>query len=98
MLLQTLGVNSVSWKIKNNLEKRGKIFKCKKNQVVILNLKLDTTKNVTAGIRTKAGKAIYSVSKERIIKNVIIEQAGDYVVFVRNKSGKTITVSGSYSF
>ena len=35
---------------------------------------------------------------ERIIKNVIIEQAGDYVVFVRNKSGKTITVSGSYSF
>ena len=32
LLLQTLGVNSVSWKIKNNLEKRGKIFKCKKNQ------------------------------------------------------------------
>lgn len=98
LLLQTLGVNSVSWKIKNNLEKRGKIFKCKKNQVVILNLKLDTTKNVTAGIRTKAGKAIYSASKERIIKNVIIEQAGDYVVFVQNKSGKTITVSGSYCF
>ena len=25
---------------KNNLEKRGKIFKCKKNHVVILNLKI----------------------------------------------------------
>lgn len=98
LLLQTLGMNTISWKIKNNLEKRGKVFKGKKNQIVALNLKLGTTKNVKAGVRTMSGNIIYLSSEENVKKNVVIQRADDYVVFVRNKSGKTINVSGGYSF
>lgn len=98
LLLQMLGMSTISWKIKNNLEKRGKVFKGKKNQIVALNLKLGTTKNVKAGVRTTSGDVIYSASKENVKKSVVIQREGDYVVFVHNKSGKTITVSGGYSF
>lgn len=82
---------------KNNLEKRGKIFDGKKNQTIYLKLKLSATKNVKAGLMTSKGKIIYAESKESISKTICIDKTDRYCVFVQNKSGKTITVSGKYT-
>ena len=96
--LETLGLDSMKWSIKNNTEKVGKNFKCSKNQKVEFNLGLSVTKNVKVGIKDSKGNRYYVKTQSNVTDSIKVDKTDKYRVFVKNKSGKTITVSGYYSY
>ena len=60
---------------------------------------LSSIQNVKVGIEeVKKKQRIYATPQKNISKSIAAKEAGEYYVFVQNKSGKTITVSGGYSF
>lgn len=96
--LQTLGMDSAKWSIKNNTEKTGRSFACKKNQKVRFNLNLSTIKNVSVGIKDSTGNKYYVETQKSITNSITVKKTDTYRVFIKNKSGKSITVSGYYSY
>lgn len=62
------------------------------------NLNLSTIKNVSVGIKDSTGNKYYVETQKSITNSITVKKTDTYRVFILNKSGKSITVSGYYSY
>ena len=62
------------------------------------NLNLSTIKNVSVGIKDSTGNKYYVETQKSITNSITVKKTDTYRVFIKNKSGQSITVSGYYSY
>lgn len=96
--IQTLDLNSISWNVNNNVEKRTRAFYMKRGKCLILQINISNIENVKVGIIDKEGEKKNVIVKKKINQTIVAPRTSKYRVFVSNKSGRGIKVSGSYSY
>lgn len=87
----------INWSIGNNTEKRSSSFHLSKGKKVKFALNFSKTSRVTVGIVDGNGHSIYRNASGSYAKTVTADRTGTYRMFVKNKSGSKITVSGNYT-
>lgn len=88
---------ALNWNVANKIFKQTKEFKKTAGSTVTVQAVIKpTTKNVRIGIKRSDGVQKYVNATSSVSKTFSIAKTDKYRVFVQNKSGKTITVKGSY--
>ena len=96
--IQTLILEPMSWTIKNKLEKRTRSFQMKKGKDITIKINISNIENVKVGIIDEQGKKKNISVKKKIDTSILAPKTGTYKVFVSNKSGRAVKVSGFYSY
>lgn len=98
LAIQSLDLDTVSWNVKNKLEKRTREFHINKGKYVKIKINISNIENVKVGIIDEHGVKKNTSVKKNIDTSIVIPKTGTYKVFVSNKSGKVVKVSGFYSY
>lgn len=98
LAIQSLDLDTVSWNVKNKLEKRTRAFHINKGKYVKIKINISNIENVKVGIIDEHGVKKNTSVKKNIDTSIVIPKTGTYKVFVSNKSGKVVKVSGFYSY
>lgn len=98
LLIQTLDLELMSWTVKNKIEKRTRPFHIKKEKYVRIKINISNIENVKVGIIDEQGTKKNISVKKKIDTSILVPKTGTYKVFVSNKSGKAVKVSGFYSY
>ena len=98
LAIQSLDLDTVSWNVKNKLEKRTREFHINKGKYVKIKINISNIENVKVGIIDEHGVKKNTSVKKNIYTSIVIPKTGTYKVFVSNKSGKVVKVSGFYSY
>ena len=96
--IQTLILEPMSWTIKNKLEKRTRSFQMKKGKDITIKINISNIENVKVGIIDEQGTKKNISVKKKIDTSILAPKTGTYKVFVSNKSGRAVKVSGFYSY
>ena len=96
--IQTLILEPMSWTIKNKLEKRNRSFQMKKGKDITIKINISNIENVKVGIIDEQGTKKNISVKKKIDTSILAPKTGTYKVFVSNKSGRAVKVSGFYSY
>lgn len=98
LAIQSLDLDTVLWNVKNKLEKRTRAFHINKGKYVRIKINISNIENVKVGIIDEHGVKKNTSVKKNIDTSIVIPKTGTYKVFVSNKSGKAVKVSGFYSY
>lgn len=63
--IQTLDLNSISWNVNNNVEKRTRAFYMKRGKCLILQINISNIENVKVGIIDEEGEKKNVIVKKR---------------------------------
>lgn len=88
-----------TWSVKNKVQKTTSTFYVKKGKKVHVDVGITpTNKSITVGIIDSSGSKTYVKGSESITHDFSINKSGNYKVFVKNTSGKTVSVLGMYRY
>lgn len=98
-ILRSGGPYKFDWNIDSKKEKQlNSKISLKKGKSIIVNAKFSSTTNVKVGIVDSNNKYTLKPAKSKIDIPITAPKNGTYHLVIQNKSGKKITVSGSYRY